>query len=151
MPQSLAAVYLHIIFSTKNRETWLHDNSERDALHEYLGGIAKNLECAPVRAGGVADHVHLLVRLGRTITMADLVKELKRGSTLWLHGRNPARAAFEWQAGYSVFSVSASRLEDVVTYIANQEEHHKKLTFQDELRAFFQRHKVEYDERYIWD
>jgi REP element-mobilizing transposase RayT len=151
MPQSLAAVYLHIVFSTKNREPFLRDKPERDAMHEYLGGIAKKWECAPIRVSGVADHVHLLVRFGRTITIADLIKELKRGSNLWLQEKNPAQKAFEWQAGYSVFSVSQSKLEDVVAYIANQEEHHKKVTFQDELRAFFKKHNVEFDERYVWD
>ena len=151
MPQSLAAIYLHLIFSTKNREPWLRDETRRAALHEYLGGIARNMDCHAVRIGGVADHVHVLVRFGRTITVAALVKELKRGSTLWLRGEDPTMAAFEWQAGYGVFSVSVSRLDDVVAYIAGQNEHHRVVTFQHELRAFFEKHGVAIDERYVWD
>ena len=151
MPQSLSAVFLHIIYATKNRESWLRDKTVREAAHEYIGGIAKNLDCQPVRIGGVADHVHILAQLGRTVAMAELVKELKRGSTLWLREKHPPLAGFEWQAGYAAFSVSVSKLDDVIEYIAHQEEHHKTVTFQDELRAFFKKHKVEYDEKYVWD
>ena len=151
MPQSLAAVYLHIIFSTKNREPWLREKSTRDALHEYLGGVAKKVDCAPIRVGGFTDHVHVLVRFARTITIANLVKELKTVSNSWIKEKNPSLANFEWQAGYGAFSVSSSKLDDVVAYIANQEEHHKTVTFQDELRAFFTKHKIEFDEKYVWD
>jgi REP element-mobilizing transposase RayT len=151
MPQSLSAVSIHLIFSTKERRPFLRDMTTRDALHAYLGGISKQLECPPVRIGGAEDHVHVLARLGRTITQADWVKELKRVSNLWLkeHGRD--YADFQWQGGYAVFSVSQSNSEQVKEYIARQEEHHRNTTFQDEFRGLLRKHNVEFDERYVWD
>jgi putative transposase len=150
MPQSLSTVYIHLVFSTKERRPFLRDETIRGALHPYLGKISKQLRCAPVITGGVEDHVHLLARFGRTITQAEWVKELKRISNLWLKERHSIRD-FEWQGGYADFSVSASNLEIVKKYIANQQYHHRKMNFQDELRTLLRRHDVEWDERYIWD
>jgi putative transposase len=151
MPQSLSCVYLHIIFSTKDRFPFLVDIGIRDEIHTYLGGIARNQECLPVLIGGVADHVHLLVGLGRTISQADLIKELKRSSSLWIKERFPALSKFAWQAGYAAFSVSVSNLDAVREYVANQEEHHQRMSFQDELRAFLKKHGAVWDERHVWD
>ena len=151
MPQSLSAVYIHLVFSTKERRPFLKDLDTREALHAYLGGISKTLECPPIIVGGIEDHVHLLARFGRTITQAEWVKELKRVSNLWLKEQARTYADFQWQGGYSGFSVSQSNLERVKRYIANQEEHHRKLDFQDELRALLRKHSVEWDERYLWD
>ncbi|MBE0544507.1 MAG: IS200/IS605 family transposase [Verrucomicrobia bacterium] len=151
MPQSLSAVYIHLVFSTKDRRLFLRDKVTRDALHSYLGGVSKQLDCAPIQIGGVEDHVHLLARFGRTITQAEWVKELKRVSNLWLKERGRDYAAFEWQGGYADFSVSQSNLEQVKQYIAGQEEHHRKVGFQDELRALLRKHEIEWDEKYVWD
>jgi REP element-mobilizing transposase RayT len=148
--QSLSAVYIHLVFSTKERRPFLRDGMIRGSLHLYLAGISKRLRCAPVITGRVEDHVHLLARLGRTITQAEWVKELKRVSNLWLKEKHSIRD-FEWQGGYADFSVSASNLERVKRYIANQDRHHHKMSFQDELRALLRHHQVEWDERYIWD
>jgi REP element-mobilizing transposase RayT len=150
MPQSLSAVYIHLVFSTKDRRGFLTDRVIRTAIHSYLGGISKRLKCAPIITGGVEDHIHLLARFGRTITQAEWVKELKRVSNLWIQ-EEYAIKEFGWQGGYAGFSVSASNLEQVTRYIANQEEHHHKLSFQDELRALFRKHDVEWDERHVWD
>src|SRR5882762_8789978 len=111
MPQSLAQVYVHIVFSTKERRPFLHDQPIRDELHKYLGGTCNNLDCPVLRVGGVADHVHVLCRLGRTIAVADLVKELKRDSSQWLKTRSPELADFYWQSGYGAFSVSPAHVE----------------------------------------
>lgn len=151
MPQSLAAVYIHLIFSTKDRRPLLLDPSLRSELHAYLGGISKQLDCPTLIVGGVKDHVHLLARFGRTITQAEWVKELKRVSNLWFKQKGPVLADFEWQGGYATFSVSQSNVEQVREYIANQEDHHRTRSFQEELRAFFRKHNVEFDERYVWD
>ena len=151
MPQSLSAVYVHLVFSTKERRPFLVDPTQRAALHAYLGGISKTLECPPLIVGGVEDHVHMLCRFGRTITQANWVKELKRVSNGWLKEQGPGYADFEWQGGYADFSVSQSNLEQVQQYIAGQEEHHRKVSFQDELRALLRRHEIEFDERYVWD
>jgi putative transposase len=151
MPQSLSAVYVHLVFSTKQRRPFLRDSVRREALHAYLGGISKTLDCPPIIVGGMEDHVHLLARLGRTITRADWVKELKRVSNLWLKEQDPVYNELQWQGGYADFSVSLSNLELVKNYIINQEMHHRKLSFQDELRALLHKHNVEWDERYVWD
>jgi REP-associated tyrosine transposase len=150
MPQSLSAVYIHVTFSTKDRRPFLREKPLRASLHAYLGGISKTLECPPIIVGGVEDHVHLLCRFGRTITQADWLKELKRVSNGWLKDQGGNYADFEWQNGYASFSVSQSNLEKVKRYIATQEEHHRKATFQDELRALLRKHGLEFDERYVW-
>jgi putative transposase len=131
MPQSLSAVYIHLIFSTKNRQPFLRDGGIRALMHAELGSISKTIDCQPIITGGVEDHVHQLTRFGRTVTMAGWVKELKRVSNLWLK-ENYAIPNFEWQRGYAAFSVSQSNLDEVRRYIANQEEHHRKISFQDE-------------------
>ncbi|MBX7246337.1 MAG: IS200/IS605 family transposase [Candidatus Sumerlaeaceae bacterium] len=151
MPQSLSAVYVHLVFSTKDRRPLLSDKVQRDALHAYLGGVSRNLESPAINVGGVEDHVHILARLGRTISQADLVKELKRVSTIWVKGQGPSYAGFQWQGGYSAFSVSQSNLVKVAKYIANQEAHHAKMSFQDELRELLTKHQVAFDEDYLWD
>ena len=150
MPQSLSAVYIHLIFSTKNRQPFLRNKVIRTALHAELGGISKTLDCPPIITGGVEDHVHLLARFGRTITQAEWINELKRVSNLWLK-KAYSISDFEWQSGYADFSVSQSNLEHVTKYIANQEEHHLKIGFQDEVRALLSKHQMEWDERYIWE
>lgn len=149
MPQSLSAVYIHLVFSTKHRQPFLRDETLRTDLHSFLGGTSKTLECPTILVGGVEDHVHLLARFGRTITQAEWVKELKRVSNLWL--KENGLANFEWQAGYADFSVSQSNLEQVKSYIANQKNHHRKLSFQDEVRALLKKHEIDWDERYVWD
>ena len=150
MPQSLSAVYIHLVFSTKNRQPFLRGVEMRTRLHSQLGGISKALGCAPILTGGIEDHVHMLARLSRTIIQAEWVKELKRVSNLWLKAEYQMRD-FEWQGGYADFSVSESNLEQVKHYITHQEQHHQRINFQDELRELLKRHRVEWDERYVWD
>ena len=151
MPQSLSAVYIHLVFSTKERRPFLRDAVVRSALHAYLGGISRTLDCPPIIVGGMEDHVHLVSRFSRTVTQADWVKELKRVSNLWLKEQGAAYRDFQWQGGYADFSVSQSNIERVKNYITNQEAHHRKLGFQDELRVLLRKHAVEWDERYVWD
>ena len=151
MPQSLSCVHIHLVFSTKNREAFLRDADIRQEVHAYLGGVSKKLECLPVIVGGTEDHVHLLCRLARTISQADWVKEIKRVSSLWIKQRDPALTAFAWQGGCGAFSVSASAIEATRAYIATQAEHHQKLTFQDEYRAFLCKHNLEWDEQFVWE
>ncbi|MGB7624840.1 MAG: transposase [Terriglobia bacterium] len=151
MPQSLSSVYIHLVFSTKERWPFLKDKSLRGALHAYCGGISKTLDCPPIQIGGIEDHTHILARLGRTICQADWVKELKRVSNLWLKEQSSCFAKFEWQAGYAAFSVSQSHLKKVQDYIAEQERHHRKMGFQEELRALLRKHQLEWDEQYLWD
>ena len=151
MPQSLSVVYIHLVFSTKDRRPFLRDEKIRASTHAYLGEISKRLDCPPILVGGVEDHVHLLARFGRTITQAEWVKELKRVSNDWLKDQGREFADFQWQGGYSDFSVSQSSLDRVTKYIANQPEHHRKVNFQDELRTLLRKHETKWDERYVWD
>src|SRR3974390_3121597 len=134
MPQSLARILVHTVFSTKERRPFLRPSALRERVHDYLGGTLKHLDCQPLIVGGVADHVHLLAALARTITPAEMVKEIKRGSSLWLKEQEPAMLDFAWQNGYGIFSVGFSQIEEVRQYIARQEEHHQKHSFQDEFR-----------------
>lgn len=151
MSQSLAQIYLHIVFSTKDRRAYLQDASLRAELHNYLGGTCNTLDCPVIRVGGVADHVHILCRFGKTIKVADFVRELKRDSSKWLKTKSPSLDDFHWQKGYGAFSVSPSHVEALRRYIGNQEEHHRTESFQDEFRRLLRKYQVEYDERYVWD
>jgi REP element-mobilizing transposase RayT len=151
MPQSLAKIIVHAVFSTKDRRPFLRDKALREELHRYLGGILTNLDCQPLIIGGVEDHVHILSILARTCEAAAMVKEVKRNSLLWLKTKSPDLHDFAWQNGYGIFSIGFSQAETVRNYIARQEEHHRKVSFQDEFLEFLKRYDVGYDERYVWD
>jgi putative transposase len=150
MPQSLAKIYIHLIFSTKNREPLLRDEVRPD-LHPYMGGILRDLDSVAVEINTEPDHCHALFLLSRTHSVSDVVGQLKRGSSAWLKTQGDAYAAFHWQNGYSAFSVSQSGVDDVCAYIRRQHEHHQRVSFQDELRAFLRRYEIEFDEHYVWD
>jgi putative transposase len=150
MPESHAFALIHIVFSTKNRMANL--NAEiRPQLHAYLATVARNAGCDCYRVGGVADHIHLAVRLSRTSTIADLVQELKTSSSKWLKPQSASLAQFAWQRGYGAFSVGPADLDALLIYIDTQEEHHRTRSFQEEYLAFLKKYGVEYDERYMWD
>jgi putative transposase len=151
MPQSLAKILLHTIFSTKDRRPLLRNTDLREELHRYLGGILKQLDCQPIIVGGVEDHVHLLSTFSRTCTPSDMVKEIKRGSSVWIKTRDATLRDFSWQNGYGIFSIGFSQTEAVREYIAKQEAHHRKVSFQNEFRLLLKRYAVEYDERYVWE
>ena len=151
MPQSLTAVYLHLVFSTTNRIPYLRDQQIRDEMHAYLGGVSNKLGAPALLIGGTDDHVHALCRLGRALTLADWVKELKRASSLWIKKHTADQQEFAWQSGYGMFSVSASNIEAVKTYIGHQVEHHRKQTFQEEFRLLLKKHGITWDERYLWE
>ena len=150
MPQSLARILVHTVFSTKGRVPLLGEPSVRAEMHRVLGGTAKRLECNPIIIGGTADHVHLLTTLARTVATAEFVKEIKRVSTNWIKEQE-RYSGFHWQAGYGFFSIGQSQVQGVRDYISGQEEHHQKLSFQDEFRRLLQRYEIAYDERYVWD
>lgn len=151
MAQSLSQVYLHVIFSTKNREPYFRDRAILDEVHAYLGGACRKQDSPPMRVGGIADHVHILCALSRSRSISDLVRELKRESSRWVKTKWPGFSGFHWQDGYGAFSVSPAHVEAVREYIANQEEHHKQESFQDEFRRVLKLYRVEYDEKYVWD
>ncbi len=150
MPQSLVSLNAHVVFSTKHREPFI-DSDLAPRLYGYVGGIVRNTGSTLLAIGGVADHVHLLVSLGRQTCIADLVRDVKSNSSGWVHKAFPDRAGFAWQSGYGAFTVSVSLLDRVKGYVAMQEEHHKKQTFKEEFVIFLREHGLEWDERYVWD
>lgn len=150
MSQSLSLVIVHVIFSTKARHPF-HIPDTREKLHGYLATVARNAGCEAYRVGGVADHVHLALRMSRTISIADLMETLKTTLSKWVKTQSPKLAKFSWQRGYGCFSVGPSDLDALRAYIDSQEEHHKTRTFQDEFRMFLKKYDVTYDEAYVWD
>lgn len=150
MAQSLSELLVHLIFSTKDREPFLQE-SIRAGLHAYLATTIRSLEAECYRVGGTEDHVHLAVRLPRTITVAKLVETAKTSSSKWIKGRDGALKNFSWQRGYGAFSISKTHLPALIDYIENQEEHHRDVTFQEEYRSLLEKLNVAFDERYVWD
>lgn len=150
MPQSLTLLCTHLVFSTKYRQPIIDDIIE-SSLHAYLGAVCKEMDCLPVKVGGYTDHVHILCLLSKKIALMDLLEEVKKRSSKWIKTQGDAYHQFYWQNGYGAFSVNPSQLDVVIKYISNQHEHHKKVSFQDEYRAFLKKYKVDFDERYVWD
>jgi REP element-mobilizing transposase RayT len=151
MSQSLTQIYLHIVFSTKNRVGALLDPDLRLRTHAYLVGACRNLESPSIQIGGIEDHIHILCRMAKTLSVSDLIRELKRESSKWLKEQSPGLADFHWQSGYGAFSISPVHVEPLTAYIANQVEHHKSESFQDEFRRLLVKYGIQYDERYVWD
>ena len=150
MPRSLARLHIHLVFSTKNREPLITD-AVRDSLHAYMATVLQNLGCAPMLINSVEDHAHLIFDLARTVSISQAVEDVKKSSSKWIKTQGPEFAGFAWQSGYGAFAVSESNVEAVREYIANQREHHRKKSFQEEYRQFLERHRIAFDERYVWD
>lgn len=152
MPQSLAKVLVHIVYSTKDRRPWLQTEKIRSELYKYKAAILRDKVDSPALIiGGVEDHIHALCLLTRKFAIMDVIEASKTATTKWMKKQGSQYAEFQWQAGYGIFSVSESNSEKVKEYIVNQAEHHKKISFQDEFRALCKRHRAEIDERYVWD
>ena len=150
MGQSLVKNYVHIVFSTKYRQPFIHEKIEED-LFAYMGGICNNLECHVIKIGGYRDHVHILCMLSKKIALMKLLEEVKSHSSKWVKSKDKNLTNFYWQDGYAAFSVNPRGVERVASYIAGQAKHHGKHDFQDELRGLFKKNKMEFDERYVWD
>jgi len=150
MSQSLVKNLVHLVYSTKDRQPWI-PAEHRAGLYAYQAGIFKQWESPALVIGGVEDHVHALFSLSKNHALKKIVEEVKKGSSKWMKTEGPRIDGFYWQAGYAAFSVSQSNVDAVKDYIEHQQEHHRKMTFQDELRAFFKKYEMEFDERYVWD
>lgn len=148
MPSTHLSLHIHVVFSTKDRMP-LIEPEWRERLHAYLGGVARNLEVVPDAIGGVADHVHLLLGLKATHSLAEVVRSIKAVSSKWVH-EEIGQAGFKWQEGYGAFSVSPSQREVVKSYIERQEQHHAKRSFQEEYLDFLVKSAVDFDEKYLW-
>jgi len=150
MSQSLAQILVHLVFSTKDRHPLIHDDI-RGELHAYLSGILRAHESPALMINTEPDHAHILFSLSKKRALADVVEEVKKGSSKWIKSRGPAYTGFYWQGGYGAFAVSESHREEVIRYIAHQREHHRQTTFMEELRTLFTLNGIVYDERYLWD
>ena len=150
MASAFTSSLYHVVFSTKGRRQSIPDEV-RPRLWAYIGGIAREHECRVLAVGGVADHAHLLLSLPATMPISKAVQIVKGGSSRWLHEQFPEMAGFAWQAGYGAFSIGVSHVDDTVAYIGRQREHHGRVTFEEEFRAFLERNGIEFDERYAWD
>jgi putative transposase len=151
MSQSLTRMWSHLIFSTKERYPFLIDKETREKLHAYMAAILRNHDCPTLQIGGATDHIHALFALSKNSSIAEVAYEVKRGSSKWIKTLGQEFKRFHWQSGYGAFSVSQSHVEQVRRYVLRQEQHHRKISFQDEYREFLRRYDVEFDERYIWD
>jgi putative transposase len=150
MSQSLVKNLIHLVYSTKHHRPWIVKD-HRDGLFAYQAGIFKEWDSPALAIGGAEDHIHMLFALSKNHPLSKVVEEVKKGSSKWMKTAGPKNPDFQWQAGYGAFSVSQSNSDAVRRYIENQEMHHRKMTFQDELRAVFRRHGIAFDERYLWD
>jgi REP element-mobilizing transposase RayT len=151
MPQSLARVVLHIVFSTKKRTPFLRNPETRTHLNAYIATILHDIDCEPILINGTEDHIHILTNFSRTITIAGLVESAKTSPSKWIKDQGPQYHDFSWQSGYGTFSVSQSDVAQLTHYITTQQEHHRTITFQDEFRALCEKHSIPIDERYVWD
>lgn len=149
VPQSFGSLHCHIVFSTKSRKP-LISPSWQSRLHEYIGGILREDSHKLLAAGGMPDHIHLLTSMSRRRSVSDLVRVVKTNSSSWIH-KTLNVPEFQWQNGYGAFAVSFSNLEQVKRYLANQDEHHRTRSFQEEFLGLLQKHDLQWDDRYVWD
>jgi putative transposase len=149
MTNSYTALFVHVIFSTHDREPVLISEF-RNRLWAYMGGIARANNFNAISIGGVFDHAHMLIKVPAILPIAKAVQLIKGGSSKWIHENIPSLKAFQWQEGYGAFSIGASQVESVIKYIAGQEEHHRTRTFQEEYLDFLKKYNIEYDEKYVW-
>src|SRR2546422_1928190 len=147
---SYISSYHHCVFSTKERRRVITP-ALRERLWPFLGGIARQNKMKAIEIGGVEDHVHILLSLPATISIAKALQLIKGGSSKWVHETFPEHGLFAWREKYGAFSVSVSQLDNVIGYIKGQEEHHRKITFQEEFVALLKKHGIQYDEQYLWD
>jgi len=151
MPQSLAQIWLHIVFSTKDRQSFLQKTDFRNEMFRMLSHHVQTAGCYPNRSGGWIDHVHIVCGLARTVTVAQLIEHLKTETSKWAKKTPDGNSNFTWQRGYGAFSVSPSNLDQVLDYVERQEYHHKQKSFQDEFRELCRKNGIQIDERYVWD
>jgi REP element-mobilizing transposase RayT len=149
MAQSFTNLLYHLVFSTKHRQPIITSDVE-GRVHRYIGGIVRGQGGIALEINGMPDHLHILAKLSQNKSIKDVLRDLKADSSGWIHDNFPGMKRFAWQAGYSAFSVSESQVERVRKYIQNQKQHHRRVSFQEELIALLKAHKIDYDEKYLW-
>ncbi|MEA1972093.1 MAG: IS200/IS605 family transposase [Candidatus Cloacimonadota bacterium] len=151
MPQSLSKLFVHIIFSTKDRFPFFTDENIKQETILYISKCVNNLDSQMIQINIVKDHIHLLCNLSKIKSISELVAEIKRSSSLWLKTKGGKYSKFYWQRGYGAFSVSESQKDKTIQYIKNQENHHNKISFKDEMLKFLEKNKIKYNLEYLWD
>jgi REP element-mobilizing transposase RayT len=149
MANTLTSILIHVTFSTKNREP-LIPLAIRPELFQYMGGVCREMKCALLHAGGVADHVHLLISLDKTVAVSNLLMHIKRASSSWMKNTHAGQHLFAWQDGYFAFSVGHDDIDRVRAYLDGQEVHHAKVDFKAEMTAFLNKYGVGFDPKYVW-
>ncbi len=149
MSHSYVNSLFHCVFSTKDRQKTISEDRQR-RLWSYMGGIARENKMKAMALGGIEDHVHLLLSLPSTITIAKAMQLIKGGSSKWIHDEFPEHRSFAWQEGYGAFSIGISQVDETTRYILNQKKHHRAKTFQEEYLAFLDKHGLPYDPKYVW-
>lgn len=150
MAQTLFNSYFHVVFSTKNRFDFITPNIE-DELNAYIGGVIRNNESKLLKAGGTSNHIHLLVSVGKQVSVPNLIGKVKRESSQWIKTKSRMLSKFAWQDGYSAFSLGYTQIPVISRYISNQKEHHRGKVFEDEMRGFYRKYRIDFDEKYVWD
>ncbi|WP_278380315.1 IS200/IS605 family transposase [Chryseobacterium arthrosphaerae] len=150
MPQSLVKNYVHIVFSTKYRNDFIDEEIEQE-LYSYIAGLCRDFECRALQIGGTDNHIHILCRLSQKIPLMKLVQEVKAHSSKWIKTKGKKYENFFWQDGYGAFSVSEKDVQMITNYIKKQRQHHQKQDFKNELIGILEKHKMDYDEKYLWD
>jgi len=149
MSHSFVSQYIHCVFSTKNREPWIMPNI-RENLYQFMGGIANKNNIKLIAVGGIENHVHILLSFSSDISLSKAVQLIKGGSSYWIHKTFPNMSYFSWQDGYGAFSVGISQINKTKEYIANQEDHHRTQSFQEEFIQFLKKHGIQYNENNVW-
>jgi putative transposase len=150
MATSLSSIMVHLVFSTKHRERIITPEIEPE-LYKYLAKVFRAYKSPSLTIGGTENHLHILFSLARTISVADLVEEVKSSSSGWIKTKGTEFAKFHWQTGYGAFSIGQSNVPALKRYIANQKEHHRRRTFETEYRGLLRKYEMEIDEKYLWD
>ncbi len=150
MPNTFSQIYMQIVFAVKGRESLINKTWEED-LYKYITGIVQNKQQKMLAISGMPDHIHILIGMKPNCCIADLVREIKKSSNDFIKEKKFIKHPFHWQEGYGCFSYSHSALDNVIAYINNQKEHHKKLTFKEEYISFLKKFEIEYDEKYLFD
>ena len=145
---SYHSLYYHIIFSTKNKNTYMND-VQLEEMYKYMSGVIKSIKAKLFLINGPSDHVHIALSMNPDVSISDSVRAIKANTSRWIHQRFEGFHDFAWQEGYSAFSVSKSNIQSVVNYIQNQREHHKAITFEEELKSFLEKHNIDYNPKYF--
>ncbi|MBW7887900.1 MAG: IS200/IS605 family transposase [Bacteroidetes bacterium] len=150
MPGTFSQIYIQVVFAVKGRDSLIHSTWEEE-LYKYISGIVRNKEQKMLAINGMSDHIHFIIGMKPSCCLSDLVREIKKSSNEFINEKKFSNYKFSWQEGYGAFSYSRSALDDVIKYVANQKEHHRKKTFREEYLGFLKKFEVEFKDEYLFE